>query len=331
MKGNGPWKGRKVVVTGGLGFIGSNLVIRLRGLGAAVTIVDPCVPGCGGRPENVVDVVSEVRILPVGIEEMDAHREVLIEADVVFNLAGEISHAASMRDPLRDLEINTTAQLKFLRLLAECSPGIRVVYASTRQVCGRPLTLPVHEDHPINPSDFNGIHKRAAEQYHLLYARLGRLDSIVLRLTNTYGPRLALDVPGQGFLTVFLRRALEGEVMEVFGDGMQLRDPIFVDDAVDAFLNAGATPDPPFRLFNVCGPEALTLLDIARIVQAEAGCRREVKLRPFPEEHWKFDIGSFAGDATRIRASLGWSPKVEFPEGIRMTLNHFRHALLAQR
>lgn len=331
MNGNGLWRGRKAVVTGGLGFIGSNLVIRLAGLGADVTVVDPCVPGCGGRLENLAEYSSRVRVLQVGIEEMAPWRDVLAEADVVFNLAGEISHSASMRDPLRDLEINTRSQLAFLQLLANCAPGVRVVYASTRQVCGRPLSLPVHEDHPVNPSDFNGIHKRAAEQYHLLYARLGELDAIVLRLTNTYGPRLALDVPGQGFLTVFLRRALEGKPLEVFGDGLQLRDPIYVDDAVDAFLNAGLAPNPPFRLYNVCGPEALTLLEIARIIQAEAGISREVNLRPFPEEHRKFDIGSYAGDASRIRAWLGWSSKVEFREGIRATLQHFRHAVAAER
>lgn len=331
MKGNGPWKGRKVVVTGGLGFIGSNLVIRLRGLGAAVTIVDPCVPGCGGRPENVVDVVSEVRILPVGIEEMDAHREVLIEADVVFNLAGEISHAASMRDPLRDLEINTTAQLKFLRLLAECSPGIRVVYALDTAGMRAAANTAGSRGSSDQPKRFQRDSQAGGGTVPFTLCALGTAGFDRSAADEHVWTEAGAGRSRTGFLTVFLRRALEGEVMEVFGDGMQLRDPIFVDDAVDAFLNAGATPDPPFRLFNVCGPEALTLLDIARIVQAEAGCRREVKLRPFPEEHWKFDIGSFAGDATRIRASLGWSPKVEFPEGIRMTLNHFRHALLAQR
>jgi nucleoside-diphosphate-sugar epimerase len=187
----------------------------------------------------------------------------------------------------------------------------------------------VDEDHPINPSDFNGIHKRAAEQYHLLYARLGKLDSIVLRLTNNYGPRLALDVPGQGFLTVFFRRALEGDPLEVFGDGMQIRDPLYVDDAVDAFLSAGAAEAPPFRLFNICGPDALTLLAIAHIIRSESGSVSEIRLREFPEEHRAFDIGSYAGDSSRIRAALGWKPKVEFRSGVRLTLAYFRQHSLA--
>jgi nucleoside-diphosphate-sugar epimerase len=282
------------------------------------------VPGCGGRPENLDHLEGSIRVIPIGIEDLDEHSDVLVNADVVFNLAGEVSHSASMRDPLRDLECNATAQLRFLRTLSAARPGVRIVYASTRQVCGRPLTLPVHEDHPINPSDFNGIHKRAAEQYHLLHARLGQLDAIVLRLTNTYGPRLALDVPGQGFLTVFMRRVLDGKPLDVFGDGTQLRDPLYVDDAVEAFLLAGSVPSPPFRLYNICGPEALTLHDIARIVQSEAGQRENIVLRPFPEEHRVFDIGSFSGDSTRIRASLGWSSRVEFREGVRRTMSHFR-------
>ncbi len=323
LTGKRPWSGRRAVVTGGLGFIGSNLAIRLHELGAEVTVIDSCVPGCGGRRENLGHLDGAIRVVPLGIETLEDRPDLLESADVVFNLAGEVSHSASMRDPLRDLEYNTSAQLRFLRALAAARPGVRVVYASTRQVCGRPLTLPVHEDHPVNPNDFNGIHKRAAEQYHLLYARLGRLDSIVLRLTNTYGPRLALGVPGQGFLTVFFRRVLDGEPLEVFGDGMQLRDPIYVDDVVEAFLLAGTVPAPPFRLYNICGPDALTLREIARIVQTEAGQAERIVIKPFPEEHRAFDIGSFAGDSTRVRAALGWSPNVDFREGVRRTLAHF--------
>lgn len=281
--------------------------------------------------DNLGESRESIRVLPVGIQDPGALEDCLADADTVFNLAGEVSHSASMRDPLRDLELNTAAQLRFLQGLASIRPGIRVVYASTRQVCGRPMVLPVHEDHPINPNDFNGIHKRAAEQYHLLYARLGKLDSIVLRLTNTYGPRLALDVPGQGFLTVFLRHVLLGEPLEIFGDGLQLRDPLYVDDAVQAFLQAAEAGAPPFRVYNVCGPDALTLIDIARILQEESGQLSEIRFRDFPEEHRAFDIGSYSGDSSRIRASLAWKSTVRFREGIRRTLAYIRtHSLAGQ-
>jgi len=328
--GNSPWKGRHTLVTGGFGFIGSNLVSRLHELGAQVTVIDPCVPGCGGREANLAHLKGSVRIFPIGIEDVDRVPEVFESVDAVFNLAGEVSHSASMRDPVRDLEINTLAQLKFIRTLAQLRPGVRVVYASTRQVCGRPLDLPVREDHPVNPSDYNGIHKRAAEQYHLLHTRLGLLDSVVLRLTNTYGPRLALDVPGQGFLTVFLNRALAGQPIEVFGDGTQLRDPLHVDDAVEAFLLAANRPEPCERVFNVCGPEVLSLHEIALIVQDEAG-GGDVRLRPFPPEHRIFDIGSYYGDTSLAAAVLGWKARTPFRDGIRMSLVHFREVSLSHQ
>jgi UDP-glucose 4-epimerase len=311
-----------------LGFVGSNLSERLHELGAQVTVLDPCLPGCGGKEANLAHLKGAVRIFPIGIEDVDRVPEVLENIDAVFNLAGEVSHSASMRDPVRDLEINTLAQLKFIRTLAQLRPGVRVVYASTRQVCGRPVELPVREDHPVNPSDYNGIHKRAAEQYHLLHARLGLLDSVVLRLTNTYGPRLALDVPGQGFLTVFLNRALAGQPIEVFGDGTQLRDPLYVNDAVDAFLRAGSARPMEERVFNVCGPEVLSLSEIARIVQDEVG-GGDVLLRPFPPEHRIFDIGSYYGDTSRIAAVLGWRPRTTFQDGIRASLAHFREIALS--
>ncbi len=330
MTGKSPWKGRHALVTGGLGFIGSNLVIRLHELGAEVTVVDPCLPGCGGKEANLAHLKGSVRIFPIGIEDVERVPEILETADVVFNLAGEVSHSASMRDPVRDLEINTLAQLKFIRTLAQLKPGIRIVYASTRQVCGRPIELPVREDHPVNPSDYNGIHKRAAEQYHLLQARLGLLDSVVLRLTNTYGPRLALDVPGQGFLTVFLKRALNGQPIDVFGDGTQLRDPVYVDDAVEAFLLAAGRPEPSERVFNVCGPEVLPLNEIARAIQEEAG-GGDVLLRPFPPEHRIFDIGSYYGDTSRAADVLGWKPRTPFREGIRKSLAHFREIALSHK
>jgi nucleoside-diphosphate-sugar epimerase len=252
----------------------------------------------------------------------------LSAADVVFNLAGEISHARSMRAPLRDLELNTVAQLRFLQTLARVRPGIRVVYAGTRQVYGQATRLPVDEDHAIQPTDYNGAHKRAAELYHQMLSDKGRLDAVVLRLTNTYGPRLSMKAEGQGFLSVFLRRALEGKPIEVFGDGSQLRDPVYVDDVVDAFVLGGTVERPAHRVFNVGATTALTLNEIARIMTAAGGGDSEPVLRPFPEEHKAVDIGSYVADTRRIQAELGWTPKVEFDAGVRKTLDWLREQAL---
>lgn len=322
-----------VIVTGGLGFIGSNLALRLAAEGARVTVIDPCVEGCGGHPDNLAGAAAPIQVLPIDladVEKLPAAEKAIREARVIFNLAGEISHIHSMQNPERDLALNTVSQLHFLQAVVRWNPGVRVVYAGTRQVYGAPEYLPVDEEHPINPVDFNGVHKYAATMYHLMLSRNGWLDACVLRLTNIYGPRMSLDVPGQGFLSTYLRRLSRGEKLEVFGDGQQLRDPMFVDDAVNAFLLVGSMGHLPSRSYNIGGPDALSLLEIARQSSAAAGVG-EPSLRPFPDERKAIDIGSYRTDSARIRAELGWEPQVHFADGISRTLSHYRRAIASVR
>ena len=316
------YRNSKVIVTGGLGFIGSNLALRLAELGARVTVVDSEVPGCGANRFNV-SPAPEIRVIRADIGDASALAGEIRGCDVVFNLAGEVSHIHSMRFPHRDLALNATAHIRFLEECARQSPGIRVVYASTRQIYGAPNYLPVDESHPVQPVDFNGIHKYVATAYHLLWSDLGRIDGRTLGLTNVYGPRMAVHLTGQGFLGHFLRHALTGRSIEVFGDGRQLRDPVYVDDAVDAFLRAGASPDPHRRVWNVGGPAAHSLMEIASIVSAAGGLPNPA-LRPFPEEKKIIDIGSYTTDSTRLRQELNWMPAVPFAEGVRRTLDYFQ-------
>ncbi len=320
------YRDKRVLVTGGLGFIGSNLAIRLVREGARVTIADPLILGCGGNRFNLDPVTPEIEWLACSIEDSAQMRPVIERCDAVFNLAGEISHIHSMLYPERDLAINTTAQLHFLQTCMAVAPGLRVVYAGTRQVYGVPEYLPVDERHPVNPVDFNGVHKYAATQYHQMLSRAGRLDAVVLRLTNVYGPRMALDVPCQGFLSTYLRKALTGQRLEVFGDGRQLRDPLFVDDAVEAFLAAGAAAQLPSRAYNVGGAEPLTLAAIAESLSEAAGLPEPTR-RDFPEERKAIDIGSYHTDSTRIRTELHWRPATNFATGIEQTLAFYRRHL----
>ena len=313
---------RRVLITGGLGFIGSNLALRMAGLGARVTVVDSLTPGCGANYDNLKPAQDAIRVVESDIGQTAGWEDAIAGADVIFNLAGEISHVESMRNPRRDLELNTVSQLGFLEAVCRLRPGVRVVYAGTRQVYGIPNYLPVDEMHPINPVDFNGIHKYAATMYHQLLARNGLLDAVVLRLTNVYGPRMSLTAAGQGFLPGFVRRLLAGEDLEVFGDGRQLRDPLYVDDAARAFELAGAARSLPSRAYNIGGPEALSLLQIARtLAQASGGA--EVRLRPFPAEHRVFDIGSYTTDSRRISEELGWKPAIRFEDGASRTLHYY--------
>lgn len=322
MTTRGRYRNRRVLVTGGLGFIGSNLSLALLREGAEVTVVDAMVEGCGGDETNLGPARAAITVCRGNIADTGAMADILPEQELIFNLAGDVSHSNSVRDPERDLELNARAHLRFLEACRRWAPRARIVYASTRQVYGRPRYLPVDEEHPAIPVDFNGVHKLAAENYHRLHSCIYGVQTVCLRLTNVYGPRQRLQLPSQGFIAVFLSCVLRGEDVCVYGDGMQLRDMLYVDDAVEAFLRAGIAPLPTgcaHLTLNVGGPRALTLTEIARTV---AGSRvRHVR---FPEDALAIDIGSYYANDRRFRAWTGWEPRVELPEGIARTLAYHR-------
>ena len=317
------YKGKPVLITGGLGFIGSNLAIRLVELGALVTVVDSSIRGCGANLYNVEPVKDRIRLIPADISKARGFHDALKQSEIIFNLAGEISHTESMRHPERDLRINTLAQMRFLLACSAARRNTRIVFASTRQLYGRPQYLPVDESHPLLAADFNGVHKMAACQYHLMLSGVGQIDAVVLRLSNVYGPRMALNAPHQGFLGAFVRSALVNRPLTVFGDGSSLRDPIYVGDAVEAFLLAGTAASPRSRIFNVGGPDALRVCDIAETITSAAGLG-PVSYRPFPPHRQAIDIGSYVASTDRIRRELGWTPRTRFGEGVGQTLEYFR-------
>lgn len=317
------YQGKRVFVTGGWGFIGSNVALALVRLGAEVVVADSREPGCGANEFNLAEAEGRIALIPADIAEAGRIEPALQGCDVVFNLAGEISHIHSIRYPERDLDLNLRSQLTFLRSCQKGAPRARVVYASSRQLYGVPEYLPVDERHPIRPVDFNGVHQWAAENYHLLFSNLFSLDVTCLRLTNVYGPRQSLLRPCQGFIGTFVRLALHGEKISVYGDGLQLRDMLFVDDAVEAFLLAGASGDPGAQIYNVGGPEALSLRQIAELT-ADAAGGAGVECVPFPEDRKPIDIGSYYSDSSRIRRDLGWQPRTSFAEGVRQTIAFYR-------
>jgi UDP-glucose 4-epimerase len=317
------YAGKNVLITGGLGFIGSNVGIRLAKAGAKVTVVDAAVQGCGANAFNLDPVRKQVEVIRCNIGETTVFEDCLSRADVIFNLAGEISHVASMENPERDLRLNTVGQLRFLMACKRHCPTARIVYSGTRQVYGIPETLPVDEEHRIEPIDFNGVHKYASTQYHLLLTRRGELDCVVLRLSNIYGPRMALGESQQGFLGVYLRRALDGEALHVYGDGNVVRDPLHIDDAVDALLLVGPPRTLGSRVFNLGGEERLTFATMAEVI-AQAGGASSIRKLPLPESLRKLDIGSYYTDTGRFRAEFAWKPKIPFREGVQTTLAFYR-------
>ena len=311
--------GKHVLVTGGLGFIGSTLAHRLAGAGAHVTLVDSLVPEYGGNPFNVADLRDRVRVNVADVRDPHSMNHLVRGQDFLFNLAGQTCHLDSMRDPATDLEINCRAQLSILEACRRHNPSVRIVFSSTRQIYGAPRYLPVDENHPLAPVDVNGVNKLAGEGYHLVYHRAHGLRTSILRLTNTYGPRMRVKDDRQTFLGVWLKRLLDGEPILVFGDGTQLRDFNFVEDVVDALLLAATDERAVGEVFNLGAPDWLSLKELAEmLVGLHAG--GEYRLVPFPGERKRIDIGSYYADFGRIADRLGWRPRVSLREGLARTL-----------
>lgn len=315
--------GRRVLITGGVGFIGSTLARELADAGADVVVVDSLIPSYGGNLHNLTGYEDRLRINISDVRDEYSLRRLVQEVDTVFNLAGQTSHLDSMVDPLTDLQINAAAQLSILEACRHENPTARLVFASTRQIYGRPQRLPVAEDHPIDPVDVNGINKTAGEWYHLLYGRIYGMHVSVLRLTNTYGPRMRVKDARQTFLGYWLRLIVEGETIQVFGDGTQLRDFTFVDDAVRAFLLAATRDSANGRVYNLGSEEVLSLEELARLLVDVAGSGR-FELVPFPHDREAIDIGDFYADFQRARSELGWEPRVSLREGLNRTVDYYR-------
>jgi UDP-glucose 4-epimerase len=318
----GFYRDRRVLVTGALGFIGSNLCRTLADLGARVLAVDSLLPDYGGNLFNLEGYEDRVRI---NIADVRGHgMGYLVKGqDVLFNLAGQVSHIDSMTDPFTDLEINCRSQLSILEALRQHNPEAKIVYAGTRQIYGRPQRLPVDEQHLLNPTDVNGINKISGEMYHLVYHSVYGIRASSLRLTNTYGPRQLIRHSRQGFIGWFMRQVVLGEEIQIFGDGQQRRDFDYVDDTVDAFLRAGAMDAADGQVFNLGGEAAVSLLDLAKLMIELAG-HGSYRLTPFPPERKRIDIGDFHADTTKIRQTLGWSPTIGLRDGLARTIEYYQ-------
>jgi len=315
--------GRNVLITGGLGFLGSSLAHELVEAGASVTLADSLVPEYGGNPHNVADIRDRLHVNVSDVRDQYSFRHLVQGQDVLFNLAGQTSHLDSMLDPFTDLEISCRAQLSILEACRHENPSVRLVFASTRQIYGRPQRLPVDEKHPIVPVDVNGINKTAGEWYHLLYGDVYGLHVSVLRLTNTYGPRMRVRDARQTFLGYWLRLAVEGAPIQVFGDGTQRRDFNYVDDAVRAFLLAAVRQEARGRVYNLGSDEVVDLRGLAELL-VELNGGGSFELVPFPPDRKAIDIGDFYADYSRIRDELGWEPRVTLRDGLERTLAFYR-------
>jgi UDP-glucose 4-epimerase len=317
------YRGRRVMITGGLGFIGSNLARRLVDLHADVLIVDAMIPEYGGNPFNIDGIRDRVRVNISDIRTTTVVDTLIRDREIIFNLAGQVSHIDSMRDPFTDLDINCRAQLSILEACRQHNPRVKVIFAGTRQVYGRPERLPVDERHLVRPADVNGVNKAAGEYYHLLYNNVFGVRACSLRLTNVYGPRQLIKHNRQGFIGWFIRLAIEDGEIQIFGDGSQMRDFVYVDDAAEAFLLAGAADACNGEVFNVGGDQAVSHRDLVTLLIDVAGAGR-VRFVPWPDDKKRIDIGSFYSDSTKFRQTTGWRPSVDLREGLSRTVAFYR-------
>jgi len=321
------YRGLPVMITGGLGFIGSNLARHLVELGADVLLVDSLIPDYGGCLFNIRGIEDRVRVNVADVRQRSSMNYLVRGRAVLFNLAGQVSHIDSMRDPFTDLEINGRSQLSILEACRSCNPRIKVVFAGTRQVYGKPDRLPVDERHLVRPTDVNGINKAAGENYHLLYNNVFGVRACSLRLTNVFGPRQLVRHNRQGFIGWFIRLAVEGREIQIYGDGSQLRDFVYVDDAADAFLRAGASDACNGEVFNVGGSEPVSLRDLVELLLGVAGSG-SVRYVEWPPEKKAIDIGSFYADSGKFRAAVAWKPRVSLEEGLARTVAYYREHLV---
>ncbi len=317
------FKNRNILITGGAGFIGSNLAIQLVEAGAKVTLVDSMIPEYGGNLFNIESIRDRLTLNISDVRDEHAMKYLIQGQDFLFNLAGQTSHLDSMQNPYPDLEINARAQLSILEACRRHNPAIKVVFASTRQLYGTPQYLPVDEQHPIHPVDVNGINKMAGEWYHLVYHNVYGIRTVVLRLTNTFGPRMRVKDARQTFLGIWVRRVVEGKPFQVFGDGLQLRDYNYIDDVVDAMLLCATDSRADGQIFNLGAEHPVSLKATADLLLQAAQAGR-YEMIPFPAERKAIDIGDYYADFGKLRRLLGWHPQIELLEGLTRTVRFYK-------
>lgn len=318
------YNGKNVLITGGVGFIGSTLAIRLLSIGANVTLIDNLDTKGGGNIYNINEIKDRATVKICDIRDEGTINEQILGTDILFNLAAQTGHIESMTSPKDDLSINLTAQVAILEACRKTNPKIKIVFTSTRQLYGKPNYLPVDEKHSVNPVDVNGVNKLAAEKYHLLYNKVYGINSCVLRLTNTYGPRMRIKDANQTFVGIWIRQLLENNPIQVFGDGSQLRDFNYVDDCVEAIMLAGLSNVANGKIYNLGSPEIITLEELASMMVEIYG-RGQYQIVPFPAQRKAIDIGNYYADFSLIKSDLGWEPIVSLKKGIKKAISYYEN------
>jgi UDP-glucose 4-epimerase len=321
------FSGKNVTITGGLGFLGSNLATALSLKNAKVTIVDNLDPLYGANPFNLHTANRKnVKLIVGDIRDKKVMKETLRAADYVFHFAAQVSYIDSLKMPFVDLGINVAGTLSILELLRKHNRAARAYFSSSRMVIGRPVRKIIDEEHPTGPLSLYGIHKLASEGYFRTYGREFGLETTILRLTNPYGPRQQVKHSKYGLVGWFIRQAMADETIRVFGSGDQTRDYIYVDDIVRAILLLMKSPRPSGEIFNLGSGRSTAFKSMVRKVVRTVG-RGRVEFVPWPDDYEKIETGSVRISVRKLAARTGWEPRVTLDEGIRRTFQYYRKHL----
>ena len=319
------YRGKKVLITGGLGFIGSSIARELVGFGSEVTILDANLARYGGNYFNLAGVEDKVVVDEGDIRDTSTLNRHIFGKDIIFNLAAQVDHNFGMQNPHLDIDINCKGHINVLEECRKNNPDARIVFPGSRMQYGKvsDSDLPVHETHQLNPLSIYAANKTVGELYYLAYHNHHKLDTVSLRVTNPFGPRAQVKHPGYCIVNWFVRQSLEGKDINIFGDGSQVRDYIFIDDLTNAFLIAGVHPNAKGRIYNVGSGIPMRFADMAKQVM-EFSNGGQVKHVPWPENYENVETGNFYADITRIHSELGWTPKTSFEEGLKKTVDFYR-------
>ncbi len=315
-------EGKEVLITGGLGFIGSTIAHKSVSLGAKVTIYDACLDPYGWNYANIVEIKDKVSVLKADVRDFDKLKNAVRGKDYVFDCAAQVSHTLSMSDPFLDLDINCRGALNLLEACRRFNDRVKIVYSSTRGVVGTPKYSPVDEEHPTNPADIQGINKLAAEKYFMLYNNAYGLNSCSMRISNAYGPRAQVKTGDYAIVNWFIKRVLSGEPLYVYGDGSQTRDYIYSEDIAEAMILAAQSEKSNGQIFMLGSGVETKFIDVVRLIVKLAG-KGEIVKKPWPPERKAIEIGRFIGSNARIRKVLGWEPKTSLDEGLKQTVEFY--------
>jgi UDP-glucose 4-epimerase len=319
-------RGKRILITGGLGFIGSSIALQCVSLGADVTLLDACLEPYGWNFANIDEIKNSVLFIKEDVRNQKRIEEIVFKSDIVYHMAAQVGREISMENPDLDAEINCLGTLHVLEAARKMETPPVIVYAGSRGQTGEPISLPVDENHPDNPTDIYGINKLAAEKYLFLYHKVYGLPVVSLRLNNVYGPRCQMHAGFYGILNWFMSKAMQGEAITVYGDGSQTRDYVYIDDVADAFIRASLTNESIGEMFYVGSGVETVFMDMVNEIVHTVGRGKIVHI-PFPEAREKIDIRRFVVSTEKIHLYMGWKPMTNLVEGIGLTYRFYETRL----